>query len=162
MKRAFLLALVLVAFFAVFGCDSTPKKSLKDFYPASLTSPDEIAVGHIVASFKKTYEERDFEANLVHYADNARIMTGGGEPVVMSKDEYAKKIHKRRQSGAKVSYKVLSWGFPKIEILGPDKAKVITVNKIRTKSGRSIAVRNDYRFTKISGKWLIEKYTYSW
>jgi len=158
MKKEFLLVLVLVVFFAVFGCNSAVQKS-----PISSESPNEIAVGQIVASFKKTFKERKFEANLIHFAENARIMTGGGKPVILSKDEYTKRIFKMRQTSTKLSYKVISWGIPKIKIISPNKARAITVNEIREiKSGRKFPVKSDYRFTKINGKWLIEKYTYSW
>ncbi len=159
MRRLSVVFLVIGFFFGGFLVGCVTETSMKDFDPQSLQSSDEAAIGEKIVSLLDAWERKDIKAILSHYTEDAQIMTGGGNPVIVSKSDYEKMIPERLEARG-TSYQLLSRTAPKIKLLGSDKAQVKRKTKIRTKSGRVRTVDTKTIFVKINGEWLIKKSTF--
>ena len=162
MEKATLSVLLALVFGLVIftGCVS-PQKSFDDFNPASLKSADEVAIGQIMVLREKFWIDKNLEGMLSTYAENAKIMVGGGKPEIISKHEFAER-HRGSYGEKGRDYEYIFRGYPEIKILGPSEAEVKVTTRIKLNSGKEFPVNNKCKFTKIKDKWLVEEYTYTW
>lgn len=144
------LAIWIIAFlFSVsfFGCATS---SYRDFKPAST---DEKNIYATLTGMTDCRERGDVKGYMSYIHKDARIMTGGRDREIVSKEEYRPIISKQFADGVKTPWATA----PKMNISG-DKAEVeIWVSVPQHPDGG-----NTVRFSMVreNGKWLIIRQEY--
>jgi len=160
MKRKILSVLIVFIFI---GCVGGFEKGFDEFDPMALRSPDEQAIGKREVFLQKEWDKArisgDTSGILSCYTRDAEIMTGGGKPVMVSKEGYGERLLERLEAEG-TKYRVLFRGAPKIKLLGPNEAEVKQITQIRTKMRHDVVNKRIYIKTE-NGRWLIRKSTYT-
>lgn len=160
MKKIFSLAVMA---FLVAGCvSSAPKRELRDFNPVLLPTADEQEIGRVVVDLLTPQRERKDETReqrieriLSCYTEDATITTGGGKPIIVTKEEYRRRL----KAGAN-QVSTISYGYPDIRMAAPDKAIARCEHVVRTPSGREESIILKMDFVKRGDAWKIIKFSY--
>ena len=137
--------------------DSESESNISDSYSklASVSPPDSMAVSEelvkeVLYKSEQTWNEKNTEAYLNLFSEDAQIMVGRKQKIV-TKEEYVKMFPAAFDEAGKVKYKSLS-----VEILDAKTAKAEGVAYISADNG-IIWLTKKLRLVNRDGKWLISE-----